>query len=337
MINLPEWVHAMVDKAKSLPENDIIPLIRNTFKAKGLRASTTVNYISQLQTLMLQEELLTKRVTIEELNPQTPKDLGEARAILMLSTVKQYRLWQKLQKRTPKENKMMLNFRNLEIRKSLLKYNNFNADLIEPGLVSEVKEIQTYVQENPTILSINDGDDFVNKILRGFEIGTLGSLFCALMLACGRRPSTFFLYPNSFTKQDDEFSCLFTENLKVRDQRKTQVIPLLVPFAYFEKKLLEFHRLLPIQVETPIEVNKIYEKDIIRWVDMYVPIKMKPYLLRAIYARIVYDTTSNNTQHPLYFFRHVLIHDSINSSISYDKVKIYWSAKPTLPFNFQTM
>lgn len=335
MLNLPEWVFALVGKLKNIPETDYLEQIRTAFRMRGLKPSTTVNYISQLQTLLLNEGLLVKEIHETDFDPQSAEEQKEVKKILTMNPLKRYRFWQKLNRHRDSKNVVWKKFKNFELRGDFLQLHKFNADLIEPGIVMEVKETQTYVQENPTKIIIEQGNSFVKEVLRGFEIGTLGSLFCALLLSSGRRPSTYFLHPDAFQPNPDEnFSCIFTERLKVRDSEKKKTIPLLVPFEYFREKLFDFHSMLPFDVISPVDVNKTYEREILRWVDTYVSIPIKPYHLRAIYARIMCDITRDNSLHPLFYIGKILLHGSINSSISYDKVLIHWQEKPELPFDF---
>lgn len=331
MDNLPQWVHAIVEDVKSSPQNQIGNLIRVKFAERKLKPSTMVNYISQLQTILLKNGVLTKKLSKQDFQCNSELEQKTISKILELNPLKLYRLWQRLQKRRETPNHIYKQLKDMDIRLEFLQNNKFNADLIEEGTCDFVQQKQSFVQQNPIIITINSGNFFLKRILEGFKTNTLGGLFCALALSCGRRASTIFLHPDSFFHNAEKMNsrvCRYEEKLKVRDSKKKGDIPLLVPFDIFKKKLDVFQSLLPIPVSTPIEVNKVYEKDIIKWVEFSSPIPIQPHMFRAIYARTMFDIIQDRSLHPLYFIRNVLLHDSINSSVSYDKVQIVWEDDP---------
>jgi len=220
-----------------------------------------------------------------------------------------WRLWTHLQYTTPMDlpptHKL---FQEPYLRQDLI----INTDILDKNMYQEVVKMNNDKLLARPMLKIDSKTEFLQTTLRPLtekdsdsKEWTMGDLFCALLLACGRRPSTLHLSLDrwALVPGKEDMNCiLFLETLKKRGRLlEPSEIPLLCTGRVFLKALKRFQkkcRALPRHVPNCDETKAqaLYGALQREWCRDCHAGKFKPKDFRAVYSAYVASSASRSRE-----------------------------------------
>lgn len=221
----------------------------------------------------------------------------------------------------------------------------FTADSIFPHLTHRVltyrkQRLEKRLQE--TVLTISDPGQFLRNVFEGFWVNSYQGqlLFCALLLASGRRPADIFsqgcFLPLAPTEQDpspawDRYECMCYTGLKpgLTVYKRGTIIPLLVPFGIFINGLRRFRKMWG-HVRNPATraynreaYNRVFNPAVEKKLILYQK-EVKRYPLgsrefRAMYARYSVAQFGAGKNQNLWI-KTILMHNNVTTSLNYTRI-----------------
>jgi len=245
-----KWLEQLAnDLSEKKDTLEIKDMIKEAFNSRKLSSPSKVKYMSYLKSLLMENGLLLNPSFTPHLEAVCSKyfknhylsNLFEQQS----SNYARWRLWMHLQYATPKDvppaHKL---FQESYLRRDLF----INTNLLDKRMWGEVQQLaKDKLMRRPEI-KIENKTEFLQTTLSGLQkTDDMGALFCALLLACGRRPSTLHLSLDRWAlvpEQEDDPCILFLETLKKRGHLCSPAeIPLLCSGKVFLKALKTFQRL----------------------------------------------------------------------------------------------
>lgn len=237
-------LHARGAEAKELKER-----IKEEFEKRlKLSSASKIKYMSYLKSLLLENGVLLNPNFTPHLEAMCNKYFKNQYLTKLFaqqsSNYARLRLWMHLQFATPVDSPKL--FKKRYTRKDFY----VNANILDKNMWNDVQKAAQEKLMNRPEIKIENKTEFLQTSLKALEKNneeaTLGDLFCALLLACGRRPSTLHLSCDRWALvpgKEDQNCILFSETLKKRGHLTGPVqIPLLCSGKTFLKALKRFQK-----------------------------------------------------------------------------------------------
>lgn len=352
-MSLPFWLRSSLSlyspEQRNFPE--VALTIVDEIKNRRLGLQTSYNYITLAKKLLIVTGTviapdLLSRIRMEVLEhclhsseDESKKLMDELLAFEKRDNWERYKIWRRY--RASMDTKTV--FQQV-LAKNLFFTDDYSHDHMFLNIVQiqeNAKETLKTAQKLKLEAQLTDGhslkrvidkpQEMMDFMLAGLlETKNEAVMLGALLLCCGRRPSSLYMYPDDFQclrmdpRNIDEYSCHFRERLKIgtklHDELLFTEIPLLAPFSIFKTCLMQFRAVIGIDKNwTPTETNiKRCRKDCSNIRKLLGPI-YTPRTLRPIYAALAFKLFGDGT-HLNVFFKNALKHADLTTSLHYSHI-----------------
>jgi len=292
---------------------EIKEMIRECFNNKKLSNPSKLKYMSYLKSLLIENGVLLNPYFTPHLEAVCSKYFKNRYLTKLFeqqsTNYARWRLWTHLQFATPRD---VPQAHKLFLEPYLCRDFWVSGDILGPNLRKDVEKVNNDRLLTRQEVKIDNKTEFLQTTLRPLtekdtdsKEWTMGDLFCALLLACGRRPSTLHLSLDrwALVPGKEDMNCiLFLETLKKRGHMAEPAeIPLLCTGRVFLKALKRFQkkcRALPRHVPNCDETKAqaLYGALQREWCRDCHAGKFKPKDFRAVYSAYVASSASRSRE-----------------------------------------
>lgn len=264
---VPMWLAmrlSLFDQTTSI--KDLAATLFDEFKARGLKLQTAANYLTHVKRNLITRGLivnpaflptvLTAVYTATLADILTPDQFDALLAATDMGDLdfwKQYRIWSHYHGKAKEldYNEFELALCNTDFFSLDYRVNGkcLSIDAFYKGATDELRSdakerLDRKLKSPKYVLSPNY---LMNHVLSGlYAERDTAAMTNALLLCCGRRPCSLYLYTPEFKCNGNElnYSARYRERTKKKGKIMNLVIPLLAPFKLFHACLLRWHALM---------------------------------------------------------------------------------------------
>lgn len=346
-LNTPQWLDIFANSWKdSVDDKENLDALKQMFDAKKLKVATMSFYFSALKNLLILKNKITNqdfstRIAELESNFDDQSDKLEARAIIamfevMPTSYSQYKYYLQIVKKPITKVKLFIKEKIPFFRPPWDKC-HLSLNLLYPNSINEIKEKSDEVLKNTVPVLIEKPSEFIDTILSGLYSCNKRLLFPAILLACGRRYMGIILYSDDYkesSKGPEAYECKYTERLKrglkqTSDEIIETTIPLLCPFQLFRTALDRAMKTVECKMDKK-SIHRYISRNLSRWVQNRTNMKMKPHMLRSIYACCLAE--QNKMAFVPGAVSQSLQHENIYNALHYMKVRFGDEGKSLQPW-----
>lgn len=197
--------------------------------------------------------------------------------------------------------------------------------------IDELKRSQesSLLRKNETLLVVDDAPGLLQTAMAMLEASSPADsdakLLLPLLLVSGRRSSELTNGCSSFLPLPDEFSCMFSGQLKKKGSATMYRIPLLVPYDLFNRGLSALRTKQGHAQASNQAASRRYQgnmqRDLHKGVLRGVPADATNHSLRSIYVAFVFELFVPSSAFPNVAMK-VLGHETMVDSMSYANVRL---------------